>query len=126
MPGNAYVIGGSPGIDTGLDYATVRYTPTSVMATRTTLGSVAAELAVYPNPATEKTIFRFRPAHGGQAQVRVYNQLGQLVATLYQGEVWPQKQYELLLDIRHLTPGVYHCQLSVGEQREAIRLLVTH
>ena len=39
-------------------------------------------MAVYPNPATEQATVAFRAQADGTAQVVVYNQLGQRVATL--------------------------------------------
>jgi uncharacterized delta-60 repeat protein len=133
--GNVYVTGSSYSLYVNTDFATVKYVQTnstasaSVLATKPTLavsGSSVQELAVYPNPAAGPTTISFRPVLDGPAQVLVYNQLGQQVATLYAGAVRKGQHYELPLNSQKLAAGLYTCALLVNGQRETVRLLVTH
>ena len=88
-----------------------------------TTGS-AHELAVYPNPADGQATVSFRPALDGQAQVLVYNALGQRVASLYDGEVTGGQLYALPLLSQQLPSGLYECRLVVNGQAEMRRLLI--
>ncbi|MDF7812050.1 SBBP repeat-containing protein [Hymenobacter sp. YC55] len=135
--GDVYVTGNSVSANNNnYDIVTIKYTQTSpsaptalVAATRPTLtasGKNVQELAVYPNPATGPTTVSFRPVRDGAAQVRVYNQLGQQVASLYEGKVHKGQYYELPLHSEKLTDGLYTCSLLVNGQRETVRLLIAH
>ena len=88
-----------------------------------TTGS-AHELAVYPNPADGQATVSFRPALDGQAQVLVYNALGQRVASLYDGEVTGGQLYVLPLLSQQLATGLYECRLVVNGHAEMRRLLI--
>ncbi|UOQ64718.1 SBBP repeat-containing protein [Hymenobacter volaticus] len=135
--GNVYVTGFSSNSNaSNSDYVTVKYSQANgtaatplVAATRPALAVSTTgqqQLAVYPNPTTGPTTVSFRPVLEGAAQVRVYNQLGQQVATLYEGKVRQGQHYELPLHSEKLSAGLYTCSLLVNGQRETVRLVVTH
>jgi hypothetical protein len=83
------------------------------------------QLQAYPNPVTDQATVAFRPTQAGKAQVKVYNQLGTLVATLYDGEVEASRLYNVTLNGSKLPGGVYNCQLITGSKVTNQRLLVT-
>jgi hypothetical protein len=83
------------------------------------------QLEAYPNPVTDQATVAFRPTQAGKAQVKVYNQLGKLVATLYDGEVEASRLYNVTLSGASLPGGVYNCQLITGGKVTNQRLLVT-
>ncbi|GGF26818.1 endo-1,4-beta-xylanase [Hymenobacter cavernae] len=85
---------------------------------------VLAAFQIYPNPAAEQATLSFQPEQAGNAQVQVYNQLGSLVATLYDGKVQGGKRYNLLLDNYALANGVYNCRLVLNGKSQSLRLLV--
>ncbi|WP_375433977.1 SBBP repeat-containing protein [uncultured Hymenobacter sp.] len=134
--GNVYVAGTSFASSSDSDYLTIKYTQASsvasasvVAASRAQLAAPAGmlqELAVYPNPAADQATVSFRPVLDGQGQVRVYNQLGQPVATLYEGAVRKGQRYTLPLKSQSLPAGLYECALLVNGQRQTVRLLVAH
>lgn len=82
-------------------------------------------LAAYPNPVVEQATIAFRPAHSGQAQVKLYDQLGTLVATLYNGNVEGNHVYKVTVDGRPLPSGVYNCQLVADGKVVNKRLIIT-
>ena len=52
-------------------------------------------LEIYPNPMAEQATIHFHTVKGGKAQVYLYNQLGELVTTLYNAEVESGREYYL-------------------------------
>ena len=93
------------------------------------LGPVAAtasptELAVYPNPAGEQATVSFRAPLNCSAQVVVYNQLGQRVASLYEGAVNGGQLYSFTLNSQPLATGLYECRLVVNGKAEMRRLMI--
>ncbi|MDF7812054.1 SBBP repeat-containing protein [Hymenobacter sp. YC55] len=133
VAGNVYVAGSSSG-----SYTTIKYNQAGGSASTAPVRTIssplavaaskrgAQELSVYPNPTAGPTTISFRPVQDGAAQVRVYNQLGQQVASLYEGKVRQGQHYELPLHSEKLSAGLYTCSLLVNGQREAVRLVVTH
>ena len=81
-------------------------------------------LQAYPNPIADQATIAFRPTQAGTAQVKIYNQLGKLVATLFDGTVEAQRIYSLTLDGRPLPSGVYNCQLVTNGKVVSKRLVV--
>ena len=85
----------------------------------------ANELAVYPNPAVGQAVVSFRPKLDGTAQVVVYNELGQRVASLYEGSVNGGQLYACPLKGQHLAAGLYECRLVVNGKAQMQRLVIT-
>jgi len=97
--------------------------------TATSQGLVAARagrnlLEVYPNPLTESGTVHFRTRQAGKAQVYLYNELGKLIATVYDAEVASGGEYYLPLSTEKLASGVYLCRLISNGQVENLRLTV--
>ncbi|MBO0356797.1 Ig-like domain-containing protein [Hymenobacter sp. BT186] len=87
-------------------------------------GSVQ-ELQVYPNPAGAQATLSFAAERTEAAQVLVYNQLGRVVATLYQGPVQAGQRYSFTLKSQDLPAGLYSCQVrTAGAAAKTTRLLI--
>ncbi|MGI4820025.1 MAG: T9SS type A sorting domain-containing protein [Janthinobacterium lividum] len=95
-------------------------TPTGALV----VASEQPKLQAYPNPTREQTTLSFEAQQAGPAQVLVYNMQGQLVATLYEGQVAAQQQYSFNLDSHNLPSGLYSCQLRTAAGIQTTRLLV--
>jgi hypothetical protein len=87
-----------------------------------TAGTTLLEL--YPLPITEQATVHFRTEKGGKAQVYLYNQLGVLVATLYNAEVQSGQEYYLTLRRENLATGVYFCRLISNGKVENRRFTI--
>ncbi|HEX8429252.1 T9SS type A sorting domain-containing protein [Hymenobacter sp.] len=95
-------------------------------STRSLTAALPALLEAYPNPFTAATTLRFRPAQAGAASLLVYNSLGQLVATLFEGVAEPGQVYERTLDGNNLTAGLYTCRFVVqGGESLTQRVVLT-
>ena len=84
-----------------------------------------SQLHAYPNPVTDQATVSFHPIQAGKAQAKVYNQLGVLVATLYDGQVEASRLYSVTLNGALLASGVYNCQLIINGKVTNQRLLVS-
>jgi hypothetical protein len=78
----------------------------------------------YPNPFNPSTEIRFTVAGRGNASLRVYNSVGQLVGTLFEGDVMPGKEYTASFVASGLASGAYFCRLEAGARAEVIRMLL--
>ena len=82
-----------------------------------TLGQIAA-LEAAPNPFVGSTSVRFRTVATAPAQVRVYDQMGRLITTLFDGTAEGGHDYELPVNSGSWPTGLYMCRLvSQGETR---------
>ena len=68
----------------------------------------------YPNPFNPSTIIEFTVPEDGKAALRIYNVVGQLVITLYDGEVAAGRIYQASFDASRLATGIYLTRLEYG------------
>ncbi|MDO7850662.1 HYR domain-containing protein, partial [Hymenobacter convexus] len=86
--------------------------------------SAAPALAVYPNPTADQATVAFHAPADGTATVVVYNELGQVVARLFDGAVTSGQDYALALNSQRLAAGLYVCRLVLNGHTELRRLTV--
>jgi hypothetical protein len=98
--------------------------PSSTPTSAPVAASEQPKLQAYPNPTREQTTLSFEAQQTGPAQVLVYNTQGQVVATLYEGQVAAQQLYSLTLDSHDWPSGLYSCQLRTAAGIQTTRLLV--
>lgn len=87
---------------------------TSVELPKGTLPERFALYQNYPNPFNPSTRIRYEVPHSAMVTLKVYNVLGQEVATLVEGIAQPGR-YEVVWDATGLPGGVYVCRLQGGE-----------
>ncbi|TGD79876.1 cellulose binding domain-containing protein [Hymenobacter wooponensis] len=101
------VYGTEPGNSTAQRLASNTSSTNSAAASMAAIGQVEA----YPNPFTSTAKVRFLASQTGPVQVRVYNSLGQVVATLYEGTATAGQVVEQTLNGANLPAGLYTCRL---------------
>lgn len=80
-------------------------------------------LATYPNPFNPATNFRFAIAEHGFVTLKVYNVLGQEVATLVNSAYTPGT-YTVTWNASKATSGVYYYKLVAGSFTETRKMLL--
>ncbi|QIL76606.1 PKD domain-containing protein [Hymenobacter sp. HDW8] len=93
-------------------------------AVTTEFAATANVFEAYPNPFTERATLRFRAAETGKAQMLVYNSVGKLVATIYDGVAEGGRTYEFTVEGASLAEGVYTCRLTTSGKIETKRLVL--
>ncbi len=68
----------------------------------------------YPNPFNPSTIIGFKLNTSGYVSLKVYNLVGNVVATLI-GEYKQQGNYEVEFDASNLTAGVSICKFQIND-----------
>ncbi|MBD2721434.1 T9SS type A sorting domain-containing protein [Hymenobacter sp. BT189] len=112
------------------DSAAATTTASTAATKRETAGPNASDLGkgtlleLYPNPMAAQGTVHFHTEKGGKAQVYLYNQLGALVATLYNAEVQSGQEYYVPLKADELAAGVYTCRLISNGKVENRRINV--
>ena len=81
-------------------------------------------LEAFPNPLTSATAVRFRAPVTAAASVRVYDQMGTLVATLFDGVAESGRDYSLALNASRWPTGIYLCHFVGLGQTRTQRLMV--
>jgi len=77
----------------------------------------------YPNPFTSTTTITFSQQEKGFTTLKVYNTVGQEVATLISEELMPGN-YEYIWDASEMSAGVYFYRLSVNGDKETKKLFL--
>jgi hypothetical protein len=78
----------------------------------------------YPNPFNPETRIRFSVENNGRATFRVYNLIGQEVATLFDAIAEAGRYYEVKFDGAKLTSGVYFYKLENGKNSALKKLML--
>ena len=78
----------------------------------------------YPNPFNPNTMIEFAVSQDGPATMKVYDVLGQLVATLFQGKAETGKIYYSHFDASNFASGVYFYTLRSAGKAETKRMIV--
>lgn len=78
----------------------------------------------YPNPFNPSTTVSFSVARQGWTTLKVYNFLGQQVASAFEGNAEPNISYSVKIDGAKLASGTYFCTLQSGNQRMVKKMLL--
>jgi uncharacterized protein (TIGR03790 family) len=89
-----------------------------------TRGSTSV-LANYPNPFNPSTNISFMLEETGHATLKIYNVLGQEVATLFNGDLEAGVEQSVMFDAHALASGLYFSILESGGQRTVLRMLLS-
>jgi hypothetical protein len=77
----------------------------------------------YPNPFNPATNVEFNLPATSQVQLRVYNMLGQEVATLVNGTV-AAGRHTVSFDGSHLASGIYLYRLAAGSYVSTLKMVI--
>ncbi len=75
-------------------------------------GSFGSKVEAYPNPFSDKVSLSFSVKENGRAQVHVYDLMGRLVGTAFDGNVEAGIETTATFDARSLSNGVYIYRLT--------------
>lgn len=78
----------------------------------------------YPNPFNPETRIQFSVPAAGQTSLQVFNTLGQLVVTLFEGIAEPGRIYTQTFNAAGLTSGVYFYRLQNNGQSSTRKLVL--
>jgi hypothetical protein len=80
--------------------------------------------APVPNPASGTANLSFAVKKQTETTIRLYNTLGQQVATVYEGTPQPGEQQRIQLDVSGLSSGAYFLRLRAGDRTVTERMTV--
>lgn len=83
-----------------------------------------ALLQNYPNPFNPSTEFKFSVERNGLTTLKIYNVLGQEVATLFNDMAEAGQYYRVRLDGTHLASGMYVFKLESGRMSDIKKMLL--
>jgi hypothetical protein len=86
--------------------------------------SAFALLPNYPNPFNPSTLISFTVQKSGPATLKVFNLIGQEVATLFDGVAAPGRIYRATFNASGLPSGIYLSRLESNNQRVMKRLVL--
>ena len=77
----------------------------------------------YPNPFNPSTTIKFQVPQAGKVKLIVYNILGQVVETVFDGNLMAG-YYHTVFDARNLASGVYFYHIDAGGRYRQVRKMV--
>jgi hypothetical protein len=77
----------------------------------------------YPNPFNPSTVIRYQVPTGGNVTLKVYNVLGNEIATLVNDEK-PEGSYEVEFDASNLGSGIYFYRLQTKDFTEIKKMIL--
>jgi hypothetical protein len=72
----------------------------------------------FPNPFNPTTTITFTVPNDGRATLRIYNTLGQEVATVFNGEAGAGRYYSVQFDASGIPSGIYFSRLEYGGETQ--------
>jgi len=79
----------------------------------------------YPNPFNPSTTIEFTVPENGHATLKVYNVIGQQVATLFDGIAKAEQNNKVTFDASQLSSGIYFSTLEFNNQRLVKKMSLT-
>ncbi|MBS4029590.1 MAG: T9SS type A sorting domain-containing protein [Ignavibacteriales bacterium] len=70
----------------------------------------------YPNPFNPSTAISFQLSAISKVTLKIYNVLGQEVATLLNNETMSEGEHEVTFDANGLTSGVYFYRIAIAQE----------
>lgn len=86
--------------------------------------AAATTISVLQNPCKTNTVLKFSASCAAPATVQLFATGGQLLSSVYQANVEAGVEYYLPLSVGGMSPGIYLCRLTVGNQFKTTRLVV--
>ncbi len=77
----------------------------------------------YPNPFNPSTVIKFTLPVKSNVTLKVYNSIGQKVATLIQGEL-ESGYHKTHFEAKELSSGVYFCQLNAADFVKTVKMIL--
>ena len=86
--------------------------------------TITVDMTIYPNPFKVSATIDFMLPNQDVVNVEVYNILGQRVQSIYNGLVENGKRYQIELDPKGMSAGVYFIRLSTASGMVKIKRLI--
>lgn len=81
------------------------------------------QLQIFPNPASHNTRILCQLDQNDEAQITLLNNMGQMIAVLYQGEI-PVENYQINLPLNDLSRGIYFVKVESEHGVSTEKLMV--
>jgi hypothetical protein len=126
-PDSGYIVAGtvgSIGVDSG-DVYLLRLGPVGGAGVAGTNSGAITDISAtrcYPNPFTRTTTIKFSTATAGRVTLKIYNLLGQAVASLLDRHM-PAGAHAVIWDAQHYSKGLYFCHVQTSDGPAIIRML---
>lgn len=78
----------------------------------------------YPNPFNPETAIEFTVDKSGFTTLKVFNSLGQEVASLFNGQAAPGQSYKIDFNASRLSSGIYFYQLQQGSNIQTHKMIL--
>ena len=78
----------------------------------------------YPDPFNPSTTIQFTVPYNGRAILKVFNVLGQEVATLFDGEAVAGTNHQVQFNASNLASGIYFYRLEFGGKMQVKKMLL--
>jgi hypothetical protein len=78
----------------------------------------------YPNPFNPSTTIRFSVPKDGFTSLKVYNILGQQIASLFEGVAKAGNELEVVFDAKNIPSGIYFARLQQDEKNSIQKMIL--
>ncbi len=78
--------------------------------------NIASKVSIYPNLISGEGDVSFKTTSSGVAEVTLYGSTGQIIGTLFYGEIIKEKDYVIDYDLNNLAQGMYFAVFKIGNE----------